>query len=81
MPEFHLPPWRGGRRPLFAAVIPFLILEICSVQAVELFVAPDGSDSNPGTREAPLATPAAARDALRERRARKERTPGRPSST
>ena len=39
------------------------------MQAIELFVAPDGSDSNPGTREAPLATPAAARDALRARRA------------
>jgi len=36
---------------------------------VELFVAPGGSDANPGTREKPLATPAGARDALRKIRA------------
>lgn len=36
--------------------------------AIELFVAPDGNDSNPGTRQAPLATLEAARDLLRRRR-------------
>lgn len=36
--------------------------------AIELFVAPDGNDANPGTRERPLATPAGARDALRRLR-------------
>ena len=35
---------------------------------VEIVVSPQGLDSNPGTREAPLATPARARDLARERR-------------
>lgn len=36
-----------------------------SAAAVELHVAPAGSDANPGTRERPLATLAGARDAIR----------------
>lgn len=36
--------------------------------AIEVFVAPDGKDSNPGTKQAPLATLEAARDLLRARR-------------
>lgn len=36
--------------------------------AIEVFIAPDGKDSNPGTRDAPLATLEAARDLLRARR-------------
>lgn len=36
--------------------------------AIEVFIAPDGKDSNPGTRQAPLATLEAARDLLRARR-------------
>ena len=63
-------PGSPGRGALSIAIlIPLLILEVPDVQATELFVAPDGSDSNPGTRAAPFATPAAARDALRARRA------------
>jgi len=34
-------------------------------QMTEIFVAPNGKDSNPGTRESPLATPAAAQKAVR----------------
>jgi hypothetical protein len=34
--------------------------------AREFYVAPDGNDANPGTREQPFATPARARDAVRE---------------
>ena len=33
---------------------------------LEIFVAPCGNDSNPGTREKPMATPEGARDALRK---------------
>ena len=63
-------PVSPGRGALSLAIlVPLLTLEVPDVQATELFVAPDGSDSNPGTRDAPLATPAAARDALRARRA------------
>ena len=36
---------------------------------IELHVSPAGNDSNPGTKEKPLATPAGARDALRRMRA------------
>ena len=36
---------------------------------IELHVSPAGNDSNPGTREKPLATPVGARDALRRMRA------------
>ena len=36
---------------------------------IELHVSPAGNDSNPGTREKPLATSAGARDALRRMRA------------
>ena len=48
-------------------------LAICTVvmagtlcRAAELYVAPDGNDTNPGTRAAPLKTLEAARDALRK---------------
>lgn len=41
----------------------------CTVAAVEFYVAPDGSDEAPGTRERPFATLGRARDALREVRA------------
>jgi hypothetical protein len=33
----------------------------------DLYVAPGGNDGNPGTAEAPLASPARARDLLRQR--------------
>ncbi len=38
-------------------------------QALELFVAPDGRDTNPGTKTKPFATLEAARDAIRRRKA------------
>ena len=52
----------------------FFAIVIGSVAAgaaapIELHVSPSGNDSNPGTREKPLATPAGARDALRRMRA------------
>jgi hypothetical protein len=34
--------------------------------AGEFFIAPDGSDESPGTREQPFASPQRARDAIRE---------------
>lgn len=43
-------------------------LPVLPTPAIELFVAPDGRDSDPGTRELPLASPAGARDALRRLR-------------
>ena len=44
-----------------------LMMTICvSVYAVELYVAPDGNDSNPGTKTQPFATLEAARDAIRK---------------
>ncbi len=43
----------------------------CAVAApIELYVAPDGDDANPGTLERPLATLQAARDTLRQTRAK-----------
>ncbi|MFO7901992.1 MAG: LamG-like jellyroll fold domain-containing protein [Pirellulaceae bacterium] len=44
-----------------------------STEHCEYFVAPDGDDANPGTRDAPFATLEAARDALRKRRDREGR--------
>ena len=48
-------------------------LAICSLvmagtlsHAAELYIAPDGNDTNPGTRAAPLKTLEAARDAMRK---------------
>lgn len=40
-----------------------------NLPAVTVYVAPDGDDANPGTKERPLATATAARDALRRLRA------------
>jgi hypothetical protein len=40
-----------------------LVSRVC--RSAEIYVAPDGSDSNPGTKEKPFATLVAARDALR----------------
>ncbi|MHB8897901.1 MAG: PDZ domain-containing protein [Thermoguttaceae bacterium] len=44
---------------LLAACVPL------ALPAAEIYVSPDGVDANPGTRERPLATIAAARDAVR----------------
>ena len=53
-----------------------LVVAMCAACAgsvvaapIELHVSPAGNDSNPGTKEKPLATPAGARDALRRMRA------------
>lgn len=40
-----------------------LILSL-PIPAAEIYVAPDGDDANPGTREAPVQTLAAVRDAV-----------------
>ena len=47
------------------ALIGGILLASRVCQSAEIYVAPGGSDSNPGTREKPFATLAAARDALR----------------
>lgn len=41
-----------------------------AADSTEFFVAPSGSDTNPGTAERPFATPARAQKAVRERIAR-----------
>lgn len=51
------------RRSMIALVT--LLLAIQTVRAAEFFVAPDGSDTNPGSEAAPFATLERARDALR----------------
>lgn len=50
-----------------AALLPALFAA-ASLSAGELFVAPGGSDTNPGTRRQPFATLARARDAIRDAR-------------
>ena len=48
------------------SLLPFLsAVFVNAASAAVVYVAPDGSDANPGTRERPLATPTAARDAAR----------------
>jgi hypothetical protein len=46
-----------------------LLLATVSTPAAEIYVAPDGNDANPGTKESPLATLNRARDAVRELKA------------
>ncbi len=55
------------RTSFFVAVC--AIASSLNAAPIELFVAPNGDDSNPGTREKPLATPTGARNALRKIRA------------
>ena len=51
----------------FSYSILFVLLAFSSASAeTTLYVAPSGQDSNPGTRQAPLATLAAARDRVRQ---------------
>ncbi len=40
------------------------------VYGVELYVAPDGSDGNPGTKKKPLSSLVGARDAIRRQKGR-----------
>jgi parallel beta-helix repeat protein len=51
------------------SLLGLVIMSCLPVAAVELYVAPSGSDKAPGTREQPLATLQGARDLLREMRA------------
>ena len=55
-------------------VVPVMILSAALAYAGEFYVAPGGSDANPGTKEQPLATLAGARDAVRQAKG-KETTP------
>ena len=48
-----------------ACTVAVLLLFPLSLMAAEIHVAPDGNDANPGTRDAPLQSLAAARDAAR----------------
>lgn len=57
---------RQAVRVLFLLALAAVCLVNRPVGATELFVAPGGDDANPGTREKPLATLAAARDAVRQ---------------
>ncbi len=52
-------------RALLAATV--LCTFVVPIAATELFVAPDGNDENPGTRQEPFATLAGARDEVREK--------------
>jgi len=54
-----------NRSLLKSIVFTSLILTLGSAQALEVFVAPQGSDANPGTLEKPFATIAKARDFVR----------------
>jgi len=57
----------GGPRPPSDRLSP---APVFPEPGVEFHVSPDGDDANPGSRERPFATPARARDALREWRAK-----------
>jgi len=54
---------------IFRLVLACILLTLISpyVQAADVFVAPNGSDSNPGTKSQPFATLARARDEIRSR--------------
>ena len=52
------------KRLLVSLVLLFPLMA-AEVQAIELYVSPNGNDANPGTQAKPLATIAAARDAVR----------------
>ena len=49
-----------------AAELVFLVLVVASANAAEYYVAPDGSDSNPGTQGKPFATLERAREQVRQ---------------
>ncbi len=53
------------RLPRPACAVAVLLLSPLSLMAADIHVAPAGSDTNPGTRDAPLQSLAAARDAAR----------------
>ena len=44
----------------------FIVLLTCSNAEAQIYIAPNGNDNNPGTKEAPLATLTGARNALRK---------------
>jgi len=51
----------------FALFFAYALSWTAAASAVDFYVAPDGNDANPGTRDRPFATIARARDALRAR--------------
>lgn len=53
---------------MWFSALGWVVVASLSAGGVELYVAPGGDDGNPGTAAAPLATVAAARDALRSAR-------------
>lgn len=60
-----------ARNPVVAfLIVATLGMTAQSLSAGDLFVAPSGSDTNPGTRAQPLATIEGARDAIRQMKAR-----------
>ncbi len=64
-----------NRRTIWPALAGLaLLLAAGTAQAAEFFVAPDGSDGNPGTRQRPFATLVKARDTLRASSPRESRT-------
>ena len=50
----------------FTLAVCGLMIACAASRATELYIAPDGNDSNLGTRTAPLKTLKAARDAIRK---------------
>ena len=50
---------------VFAWLVMDLILSAAPGWGIELYIAPDGNDVNPGTKSKPLATIRKARDAIR----------------
>ena len=59
------------RQLLTCLVLTYLLTDSSLLAQTTLFVAPVGKDSNPGTRQAPLATLAGARDRVRQVEAEK----------
>lgn len=70
-----MPSWAGSG-PDGLPIAPLTPLPDWPDPAVELYVAPDGTDTAPGTREAPFATLERARDALRQLRQDGKLAPG-----
>lgn len=48
------------------ALTALLLVPLAALHAAEFYVAPNGNDANPGTKEEPLATPERARDIVRQ---------------
>jgi len=59
-------PSSGNIKTIVAIFVMAILLSNCTVPSKELFVAPDGSDKNPGTINKPFATIEKARDEIRK---------------